>query len=171
MIKTNWCIITGAPGSGKTKVIERLSFLGYRVCPEVARLLVDEYNSNDKSFDYYSLEFENEIFHNKKLAEERFDKNELVFFDRSPIDSIVYSKFYNKPNEFQKEIKFRYNKVFFFEALCDYDSDDVRVQTKGEAKKIAQLIKEVYGSFGYELISVPRDSINMRADFILSNII
>jgi len=37
MKKTNWCVITGAPSSGKTTLINALSIKGYRTEPEVAR--------------------------------------------------------------------------------------------------------------------------------------
>jgi hypothetical protein len=40
-IPTNWHVITGAPCSGKTAVIEALARQGYRIVPEIARSYIE----------------------------------------------------------------------------------------------------------------------------------
>ena len=37
MINTNWHVITGAPSSGKTTLIQRLAAASYPVAAEIAR--------------------------------------------------------------------------------------------------------------------------------------
>ena len=40
-VQTNWYVITGAPCSGKTTLIEQLADKGYRTIPETARLYME----------------------------------------------------------------------------------------------------------------------------------
>src|SRR5579872_2819615 len=42
MIKTNWCVLTGAPCSGKTTALNVLKDLGYRCIPEMARVYIED---------------------------------------------------------------------------------------------------------------------------------
>src|SRR5688572_20788949 len=37
MAQTEWCVLTGAPGAGKSTIIKELQRRGYQVVPEVAR--------------------------------------------------------------------------------------------------------------------------------------
>jgi predicted ATPase len=49
MIKPHWYVLTGAPCSGKTSIIEELKHRGFVTFPEAARQVMDEYLSNGMS--------------------------------------------------------------------------------------------------------------------------
>jgi len=169
MTVTNWCIITGAPRSGKTKIIERLAYCGYRTCPEIARLLIDDYNSNDsiEKCDFSTPLFEDIIFRTKVTAETNFCKDETVFFDRSPIDSIAFARLYNRPyKEYVDKITLGYKKVFLMAHLDSYISDYATMENEQQSEKLTGLLIDAYQFFGYQLIKVPKMSIRDRVKFI-----
>jgi predicted ATPase len=43
-VQTNWHVITGAPSSGKTTLIDQLAAKGFRTVPEGARLYIERDN-------------------------------------------------------------------------------------------------------------------------------
>ena len=46
MRDNNWYVLTGAPCSGKTTLIELLQEKGYQTVPELARVYIDEQLAN-----------------------------------------------------------------------------------------------------------------------------
>ena len=116
-INTNWNIITGAPCSGKTKVIEHLSFLGYKTYPEVARILVDNYYS--KGYNINTLREEKSVFEklilDEKLGlEKRTNPFDECFFDRGIIDSQAFICLYGVNNlDVNKWVNFKYKNCIF----------------------------------------------------------
>ena len=76
--------------------------------------------------------------------------------------------------------------IFFFDAACRelkyskifilppweeiYVSDDARYENYEQAKLIYNHLTETYQSYGYELIEVPKDSVDNRILFILDKI-
>jgi len=150
MQKTNWCVITGAPCSGKTAVISALEQLGYPVVHETARTYIDE-----------------ELY--KKIEiEKSLSKDATVFLDRAVLDSIGYYILEGlSPDEpIKKSKQTRYKKIFLFERLR-FEKDDVRLENDKIAAELNRILKESYQMLGYEIISVPLLSINDRVDFIL----
>ena len=169
MKNTNWFVITGAPRSGKTKAIERLAYYGYKTCPEIARLLFDEYSSKGFEKEYEFVE--DILFYEKLKAEKNFHENEIVFFDRCPIDSIAFAKLYNKPYiDYIEKINFQYKKIFFIESLDNYNLDYATQETKEEAQFLGELLIETYETLNYKLIFVPKMSISDRVRYIKNEI-
>ncbi|MBI2410147.1 ATP-binding protein [Candidatus Kaiserbacteria bacterium] len=93
MKDTNWAILTGAPNSGKSSVLDRLSFLGYRTVPESARLFINQEISAGRPYAAIrgnEQEFQKNIFALNHDVTKRFDPKELMFFDRGLGDSAAY---------------------------------------------------------------------------------
>ncbi len=155
-------VLTGGLCSGKTTTLGELSNRGFYVTPEIGRIIC-RYNLHMKNYIKFAIKLE-------EIVPQEID---LIFMDRSAIDSLAFSKVFGKKIELDlyklcKERK--YNKVFFLEMLPVYSTDYYRDQPIETAKKIAELIKEVYTELGYNLVYVPVMAIKDRANFILEKL-
>ncbi|MFC0878862.1 AAA family ATPase [Saccharicrinis sp. FJH2] len=173
MEETNWIVITGPPCSGKSKVLERLSFLGYKVYPEVSRILIDNHTSNNINIEEYlknKKDFEQDILSLKLQLEKRTNKNDIYFFDRGMIDSFAFIKFYNvELDDFDNYLNYRYKKVFFLEPV-PYEKDKNRFENYEQSKQLANELQSAYKKYKYSLVNVPLMPIDKRVELIIKNI-
>jgi predicted ATPase len=171
---TNWYVITGAPCSGKTAVIDELERRGYKVIHEVARAYIDEQLAKGLQLGQIKddeLRFENYILKEKIRIESILAENETIFFDRGMPDSIAYFNLAGlDPAEPLSRSKLvRYKKIFLLERL-GFFKDKVRSEDEETAVKLNLLIEESYRMLGYDIVPVPVQSIEARTDFILERI-
>ena len=174
MRQTNWCVITGAPCSGKTAVIDELAWRGYRVIHEVARAYIDGQLENGLRLDQIradELLFERHILHEKVRIESALADKETIFFDRGIPDSIAYFKLagldFAEPFSMSRLV--RYKRVFFFERL-GFLKDNVRSEDEDKAAKLHFLIEESYRKLGYDMVPVPVLPVRDRADLVLKHL-
>jgi len=153
-------------------VIEKLAWLGYRTCPESSRILIDDHLSKKSLIDFSTVEFEAKLFEEKISAEAKFNINEIVFWDRCPIDSIAFSYLYkrNLENKFFSRLKFAYRYVFCMCELEEYKYDYATLETEENAVLLENLLFKSYTQLGYKLIKVADMDISSRVDFILEHI-
>ena len=175
MQQTNWHVITGAPCSGKTAVIQELEHLGYPVVHEVARAYIDETLQHGETIAQIKadiLSFERYILYKKLAIERSLLKEETVFLDRAVPDSIGYYilEGLDPYDPIQKSRLWRYKKIFFFDRI-PLEKDPVRSEDDKIASRIDGLLKESYRMLGYEIILVPLMSVSDRVDFILRNVL
>ena len=174
----NLIVFTGGPGSGKTSVIDALKNQGYRCAPEVGRKVIQQQVEQQGSALPWSdkVAFRDEMVREELANYQAFELSEkLVFFDRSIVDSYGYSvleslsiteSLLNKCEELE------YNsKVFIFppwEAI--FVNDQERKQDFEEAVATYEKMVEAYTRFGYQLVEVPKSSVEERVEFILNSI-
>ena len=171
---TNWYVITGAPCSGKTAVINKLEQRGYSVVHEAARAHIDAELAKGKTLEQIKADewaFERHILMAKVKLEAKLARNSLIFFDRAVPDSIAYYKLCGlDPTEpEQKSRTVRYQKIFLFERLT-FLADPVRSEDERTADRLSQLIEESYQALAYEIIYVPLQSVEDRTEFILKRL-
>lgn len=169
MIQTQWCVITGAPSSGKTTLINQLANQGARISPEVARdRIQQELLTHHQSF----AEIQQDLLQ-QSIAdimcdrESLFPYQETIYFDRGLPDSLAYYRFHQiNTTGLEKRCKnFRYFKVFFCQTL-PVAEDPIRIEGDLEAKTIGQYIHEAYSNLGYDLIELPALSVVERLKII-----
>lgn len=186
--KTNWWVITGGPNSGKSPLINHLSFQGIRTIPEAARVLIDEEISQGKTLkEIRSNEaaFQRKVFRMKRDPEKTIRPDELYFFDRGKggddmaywMNAIERHTVVSTPVNFlygvaiASEIRFRYAGIFLLQKLPRHEKDYARPEDEAEAIHIADLLNHYYGAFlGYPIVDVPVLSISQRAQFILDHV-
>lgn len=174
VIETNWYVITGGPCSGKTKTIECLAFLGYKVVPECARIFIDNEMSKGKTIEQIRCderEFQIKIFEMKIDVENRMPVKQVIFFERGIPDSIAYYRLYGQEvssviNASQKR---RYKGIFLLEQL-PFERDSVRTENEELACRISQMLYKAYIELGYGVVKVPVKPIDERVRFILDKI-
>ncbi|MDI1353058.1 MAG: ATP-binding protein [bacterium] len=174
MIKTNWYVITGAPSSGKTTLINHLAMNGFSVAPEIARSHIELLLANNYTLD--EIQRNNKPLQRAILAsalkrERKLHAAELIFFDRGTTDSLGYFNYYHleTKNLIQVCQRFRYKKIFYCHQL-PLISDEVRVEDTLGAQKIGESIFQAYIKMNYELIELPAVSVEDRSQIVLSHL-
>ncbi len=178
-------VITGAPGTGKTSIINKLEASSFFCFHEVIRdftLEAKEDSSND-TFDSNPLAFVKDPFEfNTKILNGRINQyiqslennDPTIFFDRGIPDVLAYMNFFNQKytSEFMKACQeYIYDKVFLLPPWKDiYISDNERFESFEEAKQIHYHLEKTYRDNGYKIELVPFGSVEERVDFILNSI-
>ena len=166
-----WSVITSAPCSGKTAVIETLAGRGYTVVPEVARAYIDSLLAEGRTLAQIkadALAFERHILLEKVRIEQALAGNRPAFLDRAVPDSIAYFRLEGLPAHEPMRLSrsTRYARIFLFERL-DFEKDNVRAEDEALAARLEMLLAEAYVQLGYEVIRVPVMDIHRRAAFVL----
>ena len=170
-------VITGGPGVGKTALLHELQERFFTCIPEVAREIIKE----QVAVQGDALPWKNKELYLKMMFDRSVDSyraaqtnnNSLVFFDRGIPDSLTYAEIIGFEKTKAMDIAarhYRYNQtVFFLSPWRDiYKTDDERKQSWEEAVVSSELNAEIYRRYHYTLISVPNDSPEKRAEFILA---
>jgi len=168
---TRWCVITGAPSSGKTAVINQLERRGCKVVHEAARAYIGEELEKGLTLQNIKadrLAFERRILLKKVEIESHLPAAERWFLDRAVPDSIAYFRFEgldaSQPERLSRLI--RYQHVFIFDRL-QFARDTVRSENDESAESLERLLQDCYRQLGYELIRVPVMPVNERTRFVL----
>ncbi|KXH81136.1 AAA family ATPase [Chryseobacterium kwangjuense] len=173
-------VITGGPGAGKTTLLDELGRNGFLTVDEDARRIIKEQlmiNGEGlpwQNKEYYArLMFEASVHTYQKIKDKAAVG--MVFFDRGLLDTICYMNMENIPVSKEKEEKIReiiYNKnVFILPPWKEiYENDTERKQDWDEAVFTFQEMKKTYLRYGYEVIEVPKGSVQDRCTFVLENI-
>lgn len=175
-------VITGAPGTGKTSVIEALSNAGFLCFPEVIREFTEEevstknpeqLTSNPIVFADDSMDFNSKLLAGRTRQHQNanFNEHPVNFYDRGVVDVLAYMDFFDQtyPNEFINTCElYRYEAVFIMPPWEDIFHEEVgRYESFSEANSLHQSLMNRYQAFGYQPIVVPTDTIENRTQFIL----
>jgi predicted ATPase len=173
--KTNWYVITGGPGSGKTTTIQLLRNRGYTTTIEHARHYIDTQRVTGKTVEEIrknQSEFQRGVLDMQIVQEAWLSPEELVFLDRALPDALAYYKYLDIPvdQRLKDEMKaVAYKKIFILD-LLPLVNDYARLEDSAAQKKIHSLITEVYGLLTIPVIHVPVLPSEERVDFILKNL-
>ncbi|MFM1808263.1 MAG: hypothetical protein RLZZ242_988 [Bacteroidota bacterium] len=171
-------LISGAPGSGKSSVIEALEARNYAVRHEIIRELTQELliskerhtirNPLEALDDY--LDFNERLFFARMQDYFSCSTDAITFFDRSFIDVVAYMKFFNQepPAYFEAFCaRYPYDLLLYFEPWeAIYTIDEERLETFKDVLKLNEQLKSTYTCLGYTPITVPTGSIESRIAFI-----
>jgi len=169
-------VITGAPSTGKSSVINELRKMNFVCHDEIAREIIKENQENNHNvFPWINMrEFSDMVYYRMKNRVEH-QSDDLCFLDRSVVDLIGYMAFANEKapinySEFAKSSRYA-KKVFIMPLWASiYTNDQERKESIEDAKTIDYNLRESYKNLGFELIDVPMLTIKERATFILTEI-
>ena len=155
MTATNWCVITGAPSSGKTTLVLALEKAGYPVVHEVARALIQFEMAQGRTLEQIRSDvksFENRILKAKVAVEAKLLKDELIFFDRGIPDSIAYFEIagLDPLPAIAKSPSNHYRKIFLLDPLF-FKKDRVRIEGKETAVTLGRALEKSYKKLGYKV--------------------
>jgi len=172
MEKNQKYIITGAPGTGKTTLIEALSSKGYSVMTEVSRdVIIEQQKTGGNAYPWEDVVTYAGLVYNRTKQRLENCANAL-FVDRSLIDTMAYLKFYEQ--DISKEISdFTYHKhyntiVFFAPSWKEiYKKDSQRPQEFNELNGLDELLWETYQNLGFTCVLLPKTEVAKRVEFVL----
>jgi len=176
MTKHNFYIITGGPGGRKTSLLENLATHGYNFVPETARQIIKQRLAKGLAPRPDPGTFAQQIFDQDwKNFVSNSDLSSLLFFDRSFMDSACMlldsdSKSYD--NIRNTHLTNRYNnKVFITPPWKQiYRTDDERDQSFEQSIEVYQRLAKWYKEHDYDVIVLPKDTIENRTKFILKQL-
>lgn len=171
-------VLIGGPSSGKTTLIEKLKENGHVCYPEVSREVIQE--AQKRGIDQLFLE--QPLLFSELLLEGRIKQFEaankenanIIFLDRGIPDILAYMHYIGDsyPSFFDEACKNHiYSKIFVLPTWKEiYVSDEERYETYEQAVLIQQHLVDTYLKYGYELIEVPKDTVEKRMEFLLQNL-
>ena len=173
--QTNWYVITGAPCSGKTTIVNLLRERGYKTTIEHARHYLDTQRLDGRTTQEVrknQIEFQLAVLKMQIEQEKELSANDVVFLDRAIPDAMAYYRFLNLPAD-EKLLEaistVYYKKVFILEYL-PLVHDYARMEDEEAQKQIHKLLTEVYESLPFPVIHVPVLKPQERIDLILKNL-
>ena len=175
-MKTNFVVITGGPGGGKSSLLNVLSRKGFKYINETGRAIIKDRINKGLSPRPDLKEFAKLMFQQDyQNYIDNINASEILFFDRSFIDSALFIQQTDKSyfEGIRNTINtYRFNNNVFMTPPWKeiYCNDDERDQTFDEAIDIYEKLKEWYKMNGYQPIILPKVSVERRAEFILSEI-
>jgi predicted ATPase len=172
--KTNYVVLTGAMGGGKSTLLREISNAGIRCVAEPAREILAEQRAEG------ALEHNPERFCQRMLARSIENYNQAMstpdvqVFDRGIPDMIAYAELssIDATSFYEASDQYRYNpRVFFFagwEAI--YTTDSERRMSFEQARMFGERARFIYQQMGYQIVNVPLQSIEERTHFILERV-
>lgn len=171
-------VVTGGPGSGKSSLIDALRRRGFQSMPEAGRAIIqDQVRIGGTSLPWADRTMFAELMLCWELRSwhEASKMNGPVLMDRGMADVYGYLTLCDLPvpaHVIAAAMEFRYNvKVFiapYWEEIFSQDAE--RKQDRKEAEATGAVMAEIYARLGYQLVELPRDTVETRADFVMHNL-
>lgn len=171
-------IISGGPSSGKTSIINALMKQGFHCEEEFSRHIIEEgvrTGSGIVPWDKLDL-FTEKVFEGRLKQFYNGDQfNQTIFYDRSIIDSIAYMEHDDEfiPQHYVQDARnLRYHFQVFITPYWNeiYTTDEQRKEPSEKAQSLEKSIIDCYKKYQYQIIFIPKTTIEKRIEFILNNI-
>ena len=172
-------IITGAPSTGKSTLIQELDVAGHQVYIERARQVIETQQSkNGTALPWIDNHRFSQLVLELQLRDLKRDVGTaLSFFDRGIPDVLAYFLFYGQDHLYQayqsiaKEYRY-HSAVYILPPWEDiYNNDAGRKESFEEALQIDVCLRQAYEQLGYNLIQVPFANSKDRLKFILKDLL
>jgi predicted ATPase len=174
----NFFIVTGGPGSGKSSLIEALHQRGYERSIEAGRgIIQDQVAIEGRALPWHDRLLFAELMLSWDMRSYHLAQNSTapIFFDRGLPDTLGYLRLLRlpAPAHMRKAADvFRYNRKVFIAPPWEeiFEQDRERKQDFEEAVRTYDSLVKTYQSLNYELIELPRSTLEERRDFVLNEI-
>jgi len=171
-------VLTGGPGSGKSSLIKGLEQSGYACSVEAGRgVIQDQVAIGGRALPWRDQILFAELMLCWEMRSYQTARRQggPVFFDRGVPDVVGYLRLSSQPvpEHVQKAVDtFRYNRRVFLAPPWPeiFQPDLERKQTFDEAVRTYEAMVATYSEQGYDLVEIPRVSIEERVRFIRNNI-
>ena len=174
-VQTNWHVITGAPCSGKTTLLDQLAEEGFQTVPEVARhcyereiargRTIDEIRENPTALQRGINDMQLRIEHALRAIE-------VAFLDRGFPDCLTFYRVFGlNPNEILLEcFHHRYASVFILDRLPFQRSKTLGPEDDATASFLDEWLARDYRALGYDILRVPVLPPQERLAFVLESL-
>ena len=170
-VQTNWHVITGAPCSGKTTLVDQLADKGFRTVLEIARVYFEREMAKGRTFEEIREDragSQRGIFDLQLGFERRLPVNEVMFLDRALPDVLTFCRAYGmNPNEMLPEcFHYRYASIFLLAPL-PFQGNGARDGDAAEVAYLDEWLARDYAALGYDVVRVPVLEPQERLAFVL----
>jgi predicted ATPase len=166
-------VITGAPGAGKTTLLLALQTRGYKIVGDSARTIIQDRRRRGLSPRPDPFAFAQAIL---RIDIENFAHHDAnpgpVFFDRGVPDALCGLDLISPLNE--SELSMRLSQYQYFPKVfvlppwqAIYENDAERDHTFEHAEWVDRITRGWYRRCGYQVVEVPRVSVDERCTFVL----
>ena len=174
----NFFVITGGPGSGKTTLLEQLRRRGFATVAEAGRAIIRDQLAVGGTAHHtadWALGAEVALAWEMRSYREAARNTGPVFFDRGIPDMVGYHPMMGRPTpaHFRAAAeRFRYHRLVFVAPPWPeiYVNDAERKQDFAEALRSYDAVVVAYESCGYELVTLPKSTVDERANFVLARV-
>ena len=171
-------VITGGPGSGKSSLIEALRSRGYESTVEAGRAIIQDQMAIDgRSLPWRDSLLFSELMLSMDMQSYRLAEQNVgpVFFDRGIPDVLGYLHLMHIPvpeHMHNAARVFPCNHAVFIAPPWReiFQPDRERKQDFDEAIRTYDALVETYTAHNYELVEIPRSSIQERVRFVLRKV-
>ena len=164
-------MISGCSGGGKSTLLSELARRGYAVVAEPGRRIIAEVRAGEGG----ALPWDDPAaFARCALAMSIRDHGSasgLTFFDRGVVDAAVaiVATGGERPDAILASV--RYERLFLAPPWPEiYDNDEDRRHSLEQALRDFDRVQRAYLDAGYTPVMLPRDTVAVRADFVLANL-
>jgi len=167
-------IITGAPGTGKTTLINALRSYGYSCFSEISRQVITQQQSlNTNKTPWGDLTGFADLVYKQTLSELQIPLQNTTFVDRGLPDLIAYLTAQSNPiPSYLLDFPFKtyYESTIFLTTPWKeiYCNDPQRPQSFQEAMRLHQYLIQAYQNLNFDIVLIPKTTLTKRVDFIRS---
>jgi predicted ATPase len=170
-VRTNWCVIEGAPCSGKTTMIDLLERKGFRTNPETGRRYIEQEFARGRSLEEIRTDAAAFCLLISRLqleAEAGLAPEETIFLDRAIPGCLSFTRQCGlDPNALLPDcFRHRYASVFLLDRFPTR-KDEARIEDEKAAVFLDKWTYRDYSALGYAVIRVPVLPPEERVGFIL----
>lgn len=176
MPTTKRVIISGAPATGKTSIINALEVRGYACHHEISREIIKQSLARNNNILPWGdlMAFSDLVVKGRSRQYKRVEPG-INFYDRSLIDSLAYLRKDGQeaPEEWLElaEQKRYFGTVFITPPWFEiFENDFERRESWQEVLHIHEYIVSTYQMYGYDILPLPKVGVEQRIAFILENI-
>lgn len=168
---SNRYIITGGPGSGKSSLLSALINRNYKGFEEISRVIIrEQHEMGGDMVPWQNLVGFADLCYDRMSSQlDECDANCICFYDRGLPDIIAYVRRggLNVPEKYFEKAKAYNNTVFLAPPWEEiFVNDDERPESFGDATEIYKFLKSTYQELGFEIVELPKTSIEDRLAFI-----
>jgi predicted ATPase len=164
-------VLTGAPGAGKTTLIDALRERGHRVVAEAATEVIARRHAAGIAEHGPDATFLEEIVELQRQRE-RAAHADVVFFDRSPLCTLALAHYLGCPTPsvlrqaVDEALETYEHRAFLVRPLGFVEPTAARRISYADSLRFAAVHEEVYRSHGFTLVDVPKAPIADRLALI-----
>jgi predicted ATPase len=175
-VQTNWHVVTGAPASGKTTIIDHLTAKGFKTVPEVARQVFEEELAKGRTLEEIrsdGIAHQHRIMERHLKVEGDLNPDDNLFLDRGLPECITFCRVFGmNPNEILREcFRNKYASVFMLDPLPNLREIKLGPEDETTAIFLNEWHVRDYRAVGYDVVRVPVLPVEERVAFILENLL
>ena len=169
-------VISGGPATGKTSLIYGLQKQGYSCFHEVSREIIrEQLEANSGILPWQNLTAFSELVFEGRKSQFLAAFHSSSFYDRSLIDTLAYmvKDGLPIPEHWLADVQdHRYDNPIFITPPWKeiFANDHERRESWEQVLHIHEFLMSSYAQYGYDVVLVPKVTVEERIEFILSHV-